>query len=323
MNRAEVLEQMAPIMGLKARPVEHGPRTRVTVSPDGVEIVHNRHGYHLGDSGVKSLLGFTGLPLPLATGLRPRTLESALTELLAGKGHYTLVTSNDEVTGITGSTDFHGVDPERALVNVERSIPNVDYHRVNLLNSGARVEILGPRQEAVRVGDNVQAGVSVALSPIGTINPQIQSFNLRLVCTNGAIATQVVETFQFGRGGGEGDNIWQWFRQSSKAAYDSFTATVDGYKALAERVIPVGDRAATLEGMIRQAGLTGNLGNTVRGWAVDDPPETEWDIFNLITRASSHLLENSEGILRAQRAAASFSSEAEHRRVCPSCRRQR
>jgi len=314
---------MSPILGLRARTIEHGPRTRVGVSTDGVEIRHNRTTYQMGEGGVGSLLNFTGLPLTLASGLRPRTLEAALTELLSGKGHYTLVTNGDQVTSIAKATTFHPVDAERALKSVERSIPDIDYHRVNLVGPSARLEILGPRQEAVRVGDNVQAGVMVAMSPIGTIDPEIQSFNMRLVCTNGAVSHQVVESFRFGQGSGEGDNIWQWFRQRSKEAYDSFSATVDGYKALAERVIPGGDRAATLEGMIRQAGLTGSMGNTVRGWAVDEPPETEWDMFNILTRASSHLVESSEGILRVQRAAARFSSEAEHRRVCPSCNRAR
>ena len=92
MDRDEVLERLGPILGLilglRARTIEHGPRTRVGVSTDGVELRHNRTTYQMGEGGVKSLLSFTGLPLTLASGAtaRRRVQRAAIAVSSNGRG---------------------------------------------------------------------------------------------------------------------------------------------------------------------------------------------------------------------------------------------
>lgn len=88
---------------------------------------------------------------------------------------------------------------------------------------------------------------------------------------------------------------------------------------MAETAIAPEARAHVLEGLIRQAGLTGTNAATVRARALEAPPETEWEAFNLLTWATSHLLEDARQVARAQLAAARWAGETQHRTVCPAC----
>ena len=89
-----------------------------------------------------------------------------------------------------------------------------------------------------------------------------------------------------------------------------------------ERIAPE-DRASVLEAMLRSAGITGVNAEAVRAHALEEPPETAYDAHNLITWAATHILTEPRRILRARAAMATFTSETEHRRVCPVCRRTR
>lgn len=74
---------------------------------------------------------------------------------------------------------------------------------------------------------------------------------------------------------------------------------------------------------MREGGIRGDIANAIRNNAIAEPPETEWDMVNLISQATSHIIEDARQVVRAQRAAASFTAEAEHRRICPTCSRAR
>ncbi len=147
------------------------------------------------------------------------------------------------------------------------------------------------------------------------------TYVLRLACTNGAISNTVVREFSYS--GGEGDDIWQWFRHSIKEAYRGFTRIVKGYEALAAEEVAPADRPLYLENLLKQAGVRGVMAEAVRARALEEPPRTAYDMMNLLTWASSHLLEEPRQIIRAQAAAAHFSEETTHARSCPVCHRAR
>jgi len=324
LDRTEVLEQMQPILDTQVRRVDHNPRTRVAVTPD--MIVFRPGGgartLEMTENGVRGMARYAGIPEGMAKTLHPDTFGRVATELLERKQRYILVIKDGRVVDFARPGEYHPLNPERVLRSVEGAIPGIDYHRVLIMpENSVSLEVIGDRRQPVSPGDLVQAGANIAFSPIGTIEPLVQSYVLRLICTNGVMDNTVLREFHFG--GGEGDDIWQWFRRSVRDAYQAVDHIVSHYQRMMEDQISPEDRAAVLTAMLKEARITGQAAETVRAWAIESPPETAYDVMNLITRATSHILEQPQQIRRAQLAAASFSQEATHHRICPTCRRVR
>jgi len=322
MNRTEVLEKLEPIARVSARPVEHSQRTRVVVEPGQVLIRPGSGGQlvPVSNPGVKSLTRFVGLPPKVAEELSPELFGRVATELLSRKERYNLLLENDEVNSFV---PYHGVKnlpAERVLTTIERAIPRCDYHRVSILpNSVATLEIVGTEQQAVRRGDMVRAGAMVTFSPINAVMPIVESYVLRLICTNGATGRTVLTQFTRG-GGGEGDDIWQWFRRSVAAAHRSLGAIVERYRQMIQDRIPADHRAAMLEALLKDAGITGKAAEAVRAQAIQEPPRNAYEMVNLITWATSHIIESPRERRRALQASAGFTEQSEHARTCPLCR---
>jgi len=166
----------------------------------------------------------------------------------------------------------------------------------------------------------VQAGVKIDFAPMGTVDPRVQSYAMVLACTNGVTSNTILADFT-GGGGGEGDDIWQFFRQSIRGAYGAFGQVVEGWRVLRKERIPAGDRASMLEALIRASKMPREAAEAVRAMAIQRPPANAWEMQNLITFASSHLLEEPQHIERAQKVAADFADEERHARTCPLCHR--
>jgi len=320
MNRTEVLERLEPICHTKVRQVEHSARTRVICEP-GQVVIRPSGGSQvvlIGEKGVKALTTFVGLPRKMSEELSPDLFGRVATELLSRKERYNLLLEGDVVESFSQYRGLRNLPVERVLSTIERAVPGCDYHRVTTHpNSSASLEIVGTQQQAVRRGDMVRAGALVSFSPINTIAPTVESYVLRLVCTNGATSRTVLSNFT--GGGGEGDDVWQWFRQSVRAAYESLGEVVNRYQEMVRERIPADHRAAMLEELLRQAGITGKEAEAVRAQAIQESPHTSYDMVNLITWATSHIVQSPERRQRALGAAATFTSESEHARTCPLC----
>ena len=325
MNRTEVLERMEPILGTQVRTMEHNPKTRVVVTPDMVTLRPGGGQHHLEmtTKGVQSLANFVGLPWNLAAKLRPETFGTVATELLGRQHRYSVMIKDSAITAVAKPREFHSLNPARVLTAIEGGIKGIEYHRLLLLdNFVVCLELIGERREPVVSGDLIQAGAHVSFSPIVTVDPIVQSYALRLTCTNGATHNTVLREFHYG-GGGEGDDIWQWFRRSSREAYNSLIRIVERYRRMMDEQIPADQRAMMLEAMLREAKISGDEANAIRAMAIENPPETSYDMMNLLTNATSHLLEDPRRVRRAQETVASYTSETEHARVCPVCHARR
>jgi len=326
LDRTEVLERLEPITNVQLRQVEHTPRTRVMVSP---EMVSFRPGggqriMEFAKAGIESMGDFIGVPLRVMGKLQPDTFSDVATQLLARKEHYGLMVKDGAITGVAKHQSAHPVNPERVLKAIDSAIPHADYHRVMLMDGQTvNLEIVGDRRQAVHRGDMVQAGAFVTFSPVGTVDPLVQSYVLRLACTNGVTDTTILREYQFGRGGGEGDEVWQFFRNSVRDAYNSVGQITERYKQMLNERIRDSERVMMLEAMLREAKITGEDADAVRALALERPPQNTYDLMNLITYASSHVLERPQQIVRAQRAAADFAHTHEHARECPICHARR
>ncbi len=322
MNRTEVLERLDPIMNTQLREIDHNPRTRVMVAPENVSLRpgNGKRILEVTPDGVKSLVKFSGLPETVAKNIRPETFGMVATELLAHKRHYSAVLKDGAVTNFVRRGDFRNTNPERVLQAIEAGVRGVEFHRVMILeNLVAHIEVVGEERQPVARGDLVRAGAMVQFSPIGTIQPLIQAYALRLACTNGMSHNDFVRECR--PGGGEGDDIWQWFRRSVREAYQAINPIIQRYRGMMDELISPEQRAQVLTAMLREAKISGGAADAVRAMAIENPPENRYQMMNLISYASSHLLERPDQVRRAQNTVAEYAHEHTEHRECPLCHR--
>jgi len=326
MNRTEVLAALQPLTELASKRIDHTPSTKVMIADRGVVLKPGNGSHHLeiSKNGAKSLMDYIGLPIGTAEALKPDTFSRVATELLEAHKSFQVITKQGEVIQFGKPVkDAISVHPEKVLKVAEKALGNIDYYRVCMprVDTGM-IELLGDKEEAVAKGDLIKAGVFLEFSPIGTIKPMVQSYAMRLACTNGATSNSVLREFTFTGGeGGEGDGIWQWYRKSIKEAYRGFSKIVTSYQKMISEGVKPEDRAQMLEAMLKAAGIKGMFAEAVRARALETPPQNAFDMHNLITWASSHLLTEPAQIRRALTAGAHFSDETAHRTACPVCHR--
>lgn len=324
MDRIAVLEKLESISHVTTRPVEHNPGTRVLIEP-GQVVIRPGSGAHLvpiSEDGVKAMTNFVGLPGAVSQQLSPDLFGRVVTELLARKERYNLLLDNDQVKNFGDYRGVRNLPVDRVLTAIEHGMPDCAYHEVSILkNHSVTLQVVGPKQEAVQRGDLMQGGSLISFSPINTVRPLVQSFVLRLACTNGMTSKTVLAEFVGGHG--EGDDVWQWFRQSVRAAYQSIGKVVERYQAMVRERIPADQRAGMLEEILRQAGITGKDAEAVRAQAIQAPPRNTYDLLNLVSWASSHIVRSPEKVQRALKAGATFTDASEHASVCPLCHARR
>lgn len=268
------------------------------------------------------MTNFVGVPQAVSRQLSPDLFGKVVTELLSRKERYNLLLDDDQVRDFGEFHEVQNLPVDRVLTAIEQGIPQCDYHRVSIMgNHSATLEVVGLKQEAVRRGDMVRAGALISFSPINTIQPVVQSYVMRLACTNGMTANTVLAKFTGGHG--EGDNIWQWFRQSARAAGQALGAIVSRYQDMISERVPAAQRASMLEDLLRQAGITGKEAEAVRAQAIQSPPRNTYDMLNLVSWASSHIVRSPERVQRAQNAVAVFTDASQHASVCPLCHTRR
>lgn len=325
MKRDAVLERLEPMLKTTVREVEHTSGTQVLFEPHNVAIRPTRGArlLELTHDAVKSLAKVAGMPEGMPPHLSPRTCGSALSELLQGKKHYSLILKDGAVVDVVSKTACQPVNAERLLTTIDRAIPEVDYHRIlTLPHMVTSLEVIGEQRKPVVRGDLIQAGTNIVFSPIGTIDPTVQAYCLRLACTNGATSNDVLREFTRsggGGGGGEGDDVWQWFRKAIRQSYNAIDGIAGRYREMIDQGIAPEHRAHVLEAMIREARLPEEAAEAVRALAIESPPANRYDIHNFITRAASHLVREPEEVRRAQHAAADYAGESTDRRECPLC----
>jgi predicted Zn-dependent peptidase len=75
--------------------------------------------------------------------------------------------------------------------------------------------------------------------------------------------------------------------------------------------------------MIKHAGLSGDAADAIRANALNSPPENMYDILNLLTDATSHMVLDPGQVVRSQRNIAQITAADAHERYCPVCHKRR
>ena len=184
-------------------------------------------------------------------------------------------------------------------------------------NYDVQIELVGSRSETVGVGDIIRSGVMVRFNPLGLTDPSVSPFGLRLVCSNG-----MTSRIEFG--GGElpllayRESPVRWIVNKCKDAYEGMADAAGEWSAMAETPLhPHGSRAI-LQEALQRAGIRGRHADMVLERAAMESPETMYDVLNLLTWVSSHLLTTPSAVVRAQNASVEYSRAAVSGR-CPAC----
>ena len=324
MKRTQVLERIAPMTDLKLRVID-GERAKVGMGDEMVVLRPGSGGklVPFAPAGVESLCKFVGAPVTMTERLSQQTAGNVLTELLRKQEKFSVFTREGEIVSVFRSQQWHTLKVERMLSVLEQTIHLQDYNRVfELEKHVARIEMVGERREVIpgsaMKNDVVAGGIVVNFSPVGTIAPSIESYVLRVWCTNGCTTPEISGEYKY-PGGGDGDEIWQWFRGTARKAYNSMSKIAKHFDAMAREQISPEDRAAILDSMLIQAGMRDEVASAVRAEAIAHPPTNTWEMMNLITWGSSHILEEPKAVIRAQKSVKSFISATTHQRTCPMC----
>jgi hypothetical protein len=266
---------------------------------------------------IPGLLRQAAIPKALAERISPATFATVATEAL---GDCTLLLQGEQIVDVAPAGQYHHIDPLRVAATIDRAIPNVDVTRaLTLPNHTVRLETVGVEERPVQAGDLVRAGALVQFSPLGLTKPLVQSYAVRLVCTNGVTSSDVLREFSFG---GDGDgNLWAWFRHAARDAYGSLAALVQRFQTMQQQEIAPEHRASVLASLLREAGIRGKNAEAIRAQALATPPQNAYDMANLITWATTHVVNEPMAIVRAERVATRFIGQTEHRELCPTCHR--
>ena len=323
LGRTDVERELRLVRGLSLRPV------------NGMNLRLDQHGsiftdsddtsYALTQDARKGLLKHIGLTDKLANEL------AAANPVLASDVATTMYQTRhaDGVFAMQGETPisfarrgtFNVLPVDDVLEGIEEAIgPDVQFNRaMQGRNLVVQLEVVGTHSADVAVGDTIQSGVVIRFNPLGFTNPQVAPYGLRLVCTNGMTART-----EYGGGDlplvGCKDNPVTWIIEQCRSAYENFNCAVDDWREMREHSLHPDTKVATLARALYNAGIKGRQAAVVMDEAAKGPLETEYDILNWITWASSHILENPNTVMHAQDSAVDFTKLATTKGKCLACR---
>lgn len=341
LTQDQALERLTLPNGLRADTLNVGRRPRI--QKDGDEYVlrlNPRSEIPIRTTEARDdLLHVVGIPKALATSTPEKLLVPVVEHQLGGMDR--LVVVSDEENGLRtvrqGKDLMPTLEPARTLEAIQEQFPEVLYQQAAVDPQTFQADVLaithdqvqrleeylqpGQHSSLPRGGDPFRAGVHVRFSPLGTTDPLIQPYMVRLVCTNGAVHQEYMA--RWGRGYGEGDELYQWFREGLEHAAGSLNPIMNRYAGMVGEELPQDgeQRMLAVEGMIRAARLPRTMSTAVRDMAIANPPRTLYDVWNMLTRVATHHTSNFGEQLRRMTTAGTLVEPEQHHRFCPTCGR--
>lgn len=286
---------------------------------------------------VNSLYDLTGLPKSLSKS--PDNLVAPLLQHHIQSMEQVIAISDDSGLMRLERPDHVGpaLAPERIMTELAMKFPEVGYHQANVADDGLSMDLLAMTHNDTRKleelvqpglheflpdgGDPFRAGVHLRFSPMGVVQPMIEPYLVRVVCRNGAIHAEYLSEWG-GTGYGEGDEIWNWFRQGLDHVGGSIDEVMGKYGQLLGEVIPEGEeRMLAVNGMIRAAKIPNHMADAIRDQAMAFPPKTAYDMFNLLTYTATHQAKGFQQQLKAMTKAGAIAEPGTHEQWCPTCHR--
>lgn len=161
-------------------------------------------------------------------------------------------------------------------------------------------------QGAVKLNDNVQAGVVISNSEVGQGSLRVEAMDYRLVCLNGMIREVAVRKAHLGRGARGQDALEdarEYFREETQRADDRvfflkvqdatasmfdeqrFLRRIEQYKGAAERKIDA-DPVQVVEVTAKRFGFNDGERSSILQHLIKGGEMTAWGLANAVTRAA-------------------------------------
>jgi len=252
--------------------------------------------------------------------LSVKTMQYVVDDLLLQTKPFFITMKNGKPIDIVVGSPAMAVNPNKALSLIKEIAPEFLITRIRVASGDyCSVEIAIPSIEGeVRKGDILYGGAMINFSPIGSIAPAVQSYTVRLACTNGMTSQQFYG--KWSKAGGNGD-FDDWLRSSINESKIQFNVILDGYKKLVGEVIEPDDVEAVFAQMAKFVGFTKQDLVQVKMLLLKDPPKNMWEMTNLFSYATTHLLTDPSAIGDIMWNTSRITTPEYHAKVCPQCHR--
>ncbi|MEE8209238.1 MAG: hypothetical protein V3R38_00655 [bacterium] len=339
MSAKDVLGGLNFPKGLEHTALTPNKRTRLVRNEDKY-VLQFRNGPEFSldnPEAINSLYDLTGLPKVLSKS--PDHLVAPLLQHhIQGLEKVIAITDGDGLMRLERADRIGPALPvEQVMTELAEKFPEVAYHQANVADDGLTLDLLAITHNDTRKleelikpglheflpdgGEPFRAGVHLKFSPMGIVQPLIEPYLVRVICANGAIHAEYLNAFD-GTGYGEGDEMWQWFRQGLDHVGGAIDDVMEKYAGLIGEPIPDGEeRMLAVNGMIRAAKLPNHMGEAIRDMAIANPPHNAFDMFNLLTYTATHQAKGFEQQLKAQTKAGANAEPGVHAQWCPTCHR--
>ena len=340
----DVLERLSIPDGISARPLDINRSAKFEVRKDGtMNVRFNRDKdqvFTIEDpEAMKSMAEFAGISQDMAKKF-PQELVTPLVSygIKLRDGVVVVADEDNRIVNVQDRSKLQPIMPaEAVLEHMLAQWPEVKFKDAQMgrgygtdivaitHDEERRLEELvqpGLHQFLPAGGDPFRAGVHIHTNPMGLSAPEIEPFTYRLICLNGAVHTQYLHD-AWGRGFGEGDEVWQWFRDGLQASDMAVGNIMGKYAEMIGETIEPNARAAVVEGYARQARLGNEDKQALREQAMNEPPRNMYDLFNLATATATHRGHKTlQEMLNHQRRATVNTTTADaHGHYCPTCKR--
>ena len=340
----DVLERLSIPDGISARPLDINRSAKFEVRKDGtMNVRFNRDKDQVftveDPEAMKSMAEFAGVSQEMAKRF-PQELVTPLVNygLKTRDGVVVIADEDNRIINVQDRSKLQPIMPaEAVLENMLAQWPEVKFKDAQMGASYGtdivaithdeerRLEELvqpGLHQFLPEGGDPFRAGVHIHTNPMGLSAPQIEPFTYRLICLNGAVHTEYLHD-AWGRGFGEGDELWQWFRDGLQASDMAVGNIMGKYAEMIGETIEPNARAAVVEGYARQARLGNEDKQALREQAMNEPPRNMYDLFNLATATATHRGHKTlaEMLNHQRRATVNTTTADAHGHYCPTCKR--
>ena len=340
----DVLERLSIPDGISARPLDINRSAKFEARKDGtINVRFNRDKEQVftieDPEAMKSIAEFAGVTQQIA-GKFPTELVTPLVNygIKMRDGVVVIADEDNRIINVQDRSKLQPIMPvEAVLENMLAQWPEVKFKDAQMGASYGtdivaithdeerRLEELvqpGLHQFLPEGGDPFRAGVHIHTNPMGLSAPEIEPFTYRLVCLNGAVHTQYLHD-AWGRGFGEGDELWQWFRDGLQASDMAVGNIMGKYAEMIGETIEPNARAAVVEGYARQARLGNEDKQALREQAMNEPPRNMYDLFNLATATATHRGHKTlaEMLNHQRRATVNTTTADAHGHYCPTCKR--
>ena len=321
MDLATLDKELEPVKTLQVEKLSKTARVALVPEEKTLQVfdLEKDKAWTADDGAYMQTLKHIGVSHGLMGKLEQTTAGVVATELLQRKGRATALIQDGNLLALAPKGRYKALPVALVLETLQDTLGEVECNRASILpNYDVRLEIVGQQEYEVVKGDLVRSGVLIEFNPVGLHDPMIQSYGLRLVCTNGATAFEVLETHVMTS---EISETREWLTTTMTQAYEGLGGAVERWRQMAGFAIDPHDRPLLLSGLAKEAGLKPKERASLFARATEEPPETAYDVFNLMTWLTSHVMEHPQRVSKAQTAVARFVQDEVYTRHCPTCNR--